>query len=203
MRAIVGALAGLVAATAIVAVVGNALGQQAFLAILIAGLVAGLLMRALASGAGSVYARGALAAAMTAVAAVAGPMAATQWFKAQSDRIAAPPKSVVAQSTDDEEETASGGGAAAAPIEVTPVSEAITGGAGVRPVTKTDTAAFELVSMAIGCLLAYQLGKGKPAATAASEEAAEGDGEAATVPPTDESAEPVAESAGADGDQPA
>lgn len=192
MRALIGAVVGLVVATLVVAFLGSALGQKAFLATIAAGLGAGLLMRSLAAGGGSIYAKGGLAALVTAAAAVAGPLAAEQWFRMQSKAIPAPPTStkVVSDETANE-----GDGVAAAEVPVQEAFSPTDGSTGPRfSATRGagDTQGLEIGSMVIGCLLAYQLGKGSaPKSSAEGEGEPVVDGEAPVT--TDDSAEPEAQ----------
>lgn len=184
MAALVGAVIGLVVATAVDAIGGVALGHNGYLAILLGGVAAGLVMRMLASGSGSIYAKGGLAALVTAVAAVAGPVVAAQWFQAKGASIASrgAPVAVVADADDAEvdvavEEVPDIIEPTAMPIGANPSSYTM-------PTGRTDFAAPDMICMVLGCLVAYQLGKGAAPAPPAEEvvegESAPTDGEPAT-----------------------
>lgn len=175
MRALVGALLGLAAGAAVVGALDVVQGGKAYWSVLIAGLLAGLLMRGVAGGGGSPYAKGALAAIATALAAIGGPIAATQWFASMSsastlDNVA------VSTPADDAADDADASTEAAEPLpEVVPTEATapLSTVAIKRPVANTSSAK-DLVCLIIGCLLAYQMGKGsqaKPAAEDADPEA--------------------------------
>lgn len=171
MRTFVATILGLVLATAAVALLGTALGQRAYLAALLAGLLAGGAMRVLASGAGSMYLRGGLAAAATVLAAIAGPIASAQWYTSQSNSMGAATVSRDANQQQAEEPVAPGrSGQSATAIAASAMRDVVvSGGSAAGATSRPGNAVWELASMAIGCLLAYQLGKGSPARPAEEE----------------------------------
>lgn len=176
MRALVGALVGLVVGAAIVGALDVAMNSKAFWSVLVAGLAAGVSMRSLAGGGGGSYAKGALAAIATALAAIGGPIAATQWFSSISK---ATPTAVVAnQSASDGEEADEGPAVSAPEVPVVLESEAPNPLSTVqlkRP-TASDTTVRDTICLVLGCLLAYQMGKGEAAKRASEvDEAAEGE----------------------------
>ena len=178
MRALVGALVGLVVGAAIVGALDVAMHSKAFWSVLLAGVAAGLSMRSLAGGGGGSYVKGALAAIATALAAIGGPIAATQWFTTISQ--AAPTSVAVEQAAGDDDQEASVDGAAAPAPEAPVIVES----EGVNPLstvqlkrpTASDSTIRDTICLVIGCLLAYEMGKGKAAASSPEgEQAAAGE----------------------------
>ncbi|QDT67986.1 hypothetical protein MalM25_08950 [Planctomycetes bacterium MalM25] len=182
MRALVGALIGLVVGAAIVA----ALGENAYWSVVLAGLVAGLSMRFFTGVSGFPYAKGALAAIATALAAIGGPVAATQWRSAATPVATLDDAKVVAEAEDETEGAATDDAADLEPMPEMAMDE------GLGPLStvnlkrpSADTKSMkDIACLVIGCLLAYQMGKGSEAKPANEDE-----------PPADDPTDP--------GDQPA
>lgn len=173
MRALIGAVVGLVVATALVAVAGSVLKHYSYLAILVGGIAAGLIMRMLASGSGSAYAKGALAALVAGVAAVAGQLALASWHQAQGAAIPKPSAKVISQAPKaDQTLDAEGEVIADIPVDTVALPDNIGSHSAFSvKASKQGDDTENVVCIALGCLLAYQLGKGATAAPAASEEA--------------------------------
>lgn len=188
MLALVGAVVGFVVATALVAVLGSYLGLYSYLAVLFAGIAAGLLMRMLASGSGSPYAKGALAALVTGVAAVSGQLALANWHQAQGAAIPKPSAKVMAESPNGDQATdAAGDGLDETAVEVAALPDNVgTPSAYSMPATGQGPDTENIVCMVLGCLLAYQLGKGTPAAAASEEADLGSESEAPAEGPADE-----------------
>lgn len=175
MRTLIGAVVGLAVATLLVALLGVPLKHYAYLGILAGGLAAGLLMKSFAGQSGSPYGRGALAALVTGLAAVLGPLLALQWYSMQRTKAPAPLENApaaVASADDDQPE--------ATDVEIP--EEPIAERQAPEPGTQTayspgrpDFSTPEVVCMVVGCLLAYQLGKGPESSPVADGQADEND----------------------------
>jgi hypothetical protein len=162
MRMAVGALLGLVLGTAIVAAIGLAFNNYAYAGSLAAGLLAGVLMRGLTGLGGAVYAKGALAAMATAAAAILGPFVQTQWFHSQFNNLQSTAPRIAIQSD------AEGDAEAETTTDETVVvtddrSRSMDNGALRAPLRAPDRDPFataDVACLVIGCLAAYQIGKG-------------------------------------------
>ncbi|QDV77489.1 hypothetical protein [Botrimarina mediterranea] len=175
MRMAVGALLGLIAGTAVVAAIGLAFNNFAYLGALVAGVLAGVLMRAVTGQGGPIYAKGALAAMATAAAAILGPFLQTQWFRAQVDAKAAIPTAVASRDADAD---APAGDPAAEGSDVaiddrSRMSDGIALGAPFRATEREPYVRADVACLVIGCLAAYQIGKGVQPATIEEEASVE------------------------------
>ncbi len=188
MRMAVGALLGLVLGTAAVAATGLAFNTYAFVGALIAGVLAGTVMRVIVGPGGAVYAKGALAAMATVAAAILGPFVQTQWFRAQATATAPAPISVVRQDDADAPKPVGEGDADIVPV-VDDRSAAFGSGAlggPLRAPSRDPFAMADVACLVIGCLAAYQIGKSE--APMSLGEDAEDDAphnEASPLPPVD------------------
>lgn len=160
MRLAVGALLCLIVATAAVAAIGLAFNNYAFLGALLAGLLAGLVMRAIVGRGGAVYAKGALAAMATVAATILGPFVQTQWFRAQANATApAPTRAVGQDAAIDQDAGVSGDVAADALAGRSAVFDNGPLGGPLRAPNRNPFALAEVACLVIGCLAAYQIGK--------------------------------------------
>lgn len=185
MRMIVGALLGLVLGTAVVAIFGIAIDRYAYLAALVAGLVAGVAMRSVVGPGGSIYAKGALAAIATVAATILGPMAEASWFRAQADaKTLNGAKVVVAESLEEESDVEVGEAVVIETEEAPALSEAGLK-APLRAPANNPFAAADVACLVIGCLAAYQIGKGEVPTVAEEEADAEAPSDAAAPPPAE------------------
>lgn len=190
MRALVGAVVGLVAGATIVGLLDVSMAGKAFWSVVVAGLAAGFAMRSLAGGSGSAYLKGALAAVATGLAAVGGPIAATQWFTSQSQAAPLQGEVIVEAVAEDDD------GPATDEIEVAVEEPLIIAAEPAGPLSNVslkrpganNSTVRDTVCLVIGCLLAYQMGKGEGATAPTSEEEA-GEGEAAADPGDEPAAE--------------
>lgn len=186
MRVMLGALLGFVVGSVLVGALGVAFDAYAYLAVLAGGVLAGVAMRAVAGSGGGMYARGAMAALAAGLAAVAGPLVATQWFQSQASAKPLVPKVVAAEGADEKEAADTGEAVELAPVEA--VEIAPVGATGrLRAPERNPFAVTDVVCLVIGCLAAYQIGKG-PEPMAVSDEDGEDEGQPApdtSVPPSD------------------
>ena len=160
MRMAVGALLGLVLGTVVVAAIGLAFNNYAYVGALAAGLLAGVLMRAVTGFGGPVYAKGALAAMATAAAAILGPFVQTQWFRSQVIASRPAPSTAVAQETEASAGVAADNNAA---VVLDDRSRAPAGAmlrAPLRAPSRDPFATADVACLVLGCLAAYQIGKG-------------------------------------------
>jgi hypothetical protein len=185
----VGALLGLILGTAAVAATGLAFNTYAFVGALIAGVLAGTVMRAVVGPGGAVYAKGALAAMATAAATILGPFVQTQWFRAQSNVTMQAPTNVVREADAASVEKPAGDGDAAV-TEVLDDRSAPFGsgplGGPLRAPNRDPFALADVACLVIGCLAAYQIGKSEGPVTGEGE--AEDDAphnEPSPLPPVD------------------
>lgn len=172
MRALVGAILGVLVGTLVVAGLGVAM-NNAFWSVLLAGLAAGVVMRMAAAEKGSTYLKGGLAAVATVLAAVIGPLVATEWFRASTNQMKPNPGAVAVAETDEEE---GDGSAAVVDIEVTErvdipgVGNSSGAGLGLSQPTANSFSPVEITCLVVGCLIAYLVGKGGgPPATATAD----------------------------------
>ncbi|TWT96185.1 hypothetical protein Pla108_32730 [Botrimarina colliarenosi] len=182
MRIVAGGVLGLVLGALVVATLGIVFDSRAYLAVLVAGVVAGVLMRIMAPD-GSAYAKGALAALVTALAAIAGPLVATQWFRSQGDvKPLNADKVVVVTEAEDEEgdfdvETDE--------IATTPVFNASQGVAPLRAPANNPFAVADVACLVFGCLIAYQIAKGPEVVVIDGDEPRAETNPAAEAPPVE------------------
>lgn len=187
MKVLTGALAGLVLGAAIVAGLTVAGVAKNYWPILVVAVVAGMAMSLIASSSRAKYLKGGLAALATAVAMIVGQMAAAQVLSKQATEIG--PATQSSKASVEELEAVEGADGEVAEIEETakvilPVSPRSIGGPAGAP-RAGDISTTDIAFFAVGCLIAYQLGKGKDAAEHAANDAAEtpasdpGDSEAA------------------------
>lgn len=164
-------------AVALIAGVGVS-SASAMWPVVVGGVLAGLAMRTLASGEGSPYARGGVAGLATALAAVIGPMVATQIIHAGftvTGKTPPPAAAEVADADPPAETTAQ-----AAPE---PVAAPLVPTSAVRPDTGAPAAApdpfqpMPVAMLVVGCLLAYQIGKGVGPGAGSDEDPQPSDGD--------------------------
>jgi hypothetical protein len=158
----VGALLGLILGTAVVAAIGLAFNNFAYAGALAAGLLAGVLMRALAGTGGPIYAKGALAAMATAAAAILGPFVQTQWFHSQLDNLK-PTKPIVIRQAEAAAEGDAEANASADETALAADDRSREGALLTAPLRAPDRDPFvpaDVACLVIGCLAAYQIGKG-------------------------------------------
>jgi hypothetical protein len=188
MRMAVGAVLGLAVGTAVVAAIGLTLNNYAYLGALAAGVLAGVLMRAVVGLGGPVYAKGALAAMATAAAAILGPFVQTQWFRTQID--ASRPAPTIVASRDVDADTDEGDAAAdTAAVAVDDRSRTPEGAVLNAPLRAPERDPFvpaDVACLVIGCLAAYQIGKGRLPETAEDDPNSEAPHNASSqLPPVD------------------
>ncbi|MEO0529760.1 MAG: hypothetical protein AAF266_04190 [Planctomycetota bacterium] len=193
MKVLAGALVGLVLGAAIVAGLTVAGVAKNYWPILVVAVVAGMAMGRIAAASRAKYLKGGLAALATAVAMIVGQMGAAQILSKQSVEIgpstvtagtpaadAGEAETDAAEVTEDIIETPE----VILPVSSPPPTGGMAGGA-------TDVSPMDIGFFAVGCLIAYQLGKGSDAAPATEEAAEASEGEAAAdagdAEPTDES----------------
>lgn len=171
MRTLLGVVVGMVLAAALVAAIGafGAVGQATW-TVIPAGLVVGLFARKMTAGDPPSYMRGALAAVATVGAMILGQMGAANLISKQAPVTGAAPKvAAVEQPADEGAEEAE---EAAAPTVVitpdTPKTQPV-GTIGMR--RQEEFPVKDAIMLAVGCLVAYQTGKG--AAAGSSEEDSE------------------------------
>lgn len=165
----IGAVLGLVLGTAVVAAIGLTLNNYAYVGALAAGLLAGVLMRAIAGLGGPVYAKGALAAMATAAAAILGPFVQTQWFRTQIDASRPAPTIVASRDADADADGEGDAAADATPVAVDDRSRTPQGAVLNAPLRAPDRDPFvpaDVACLVLGCLAAYQIGKGRQPETA-------------------------------------
>lgn len=159
MRTLFGALVGMLLGVALMAVITSAFNIQNYWPILLAGLIAGLAMRKLASDNHTSYLRGGLAALVTVLAMIGGPFVGAKLISQKAPSIT----KVESLVTDSGEETAKAGTDSV--LEATELSSmpAITNAKGVIGSPKGQENPLDVVLIVAGCLIAYQLGKGPEA----------------------------------------
>lgn len=163
MRTLLGGVVGLVLGAALIAALSVFTDVKSLWPVLPAGVLAGLAMRGLGTTNVSSYLRGAVAAAATAAAAVVGPMVAATWLTNQTGS-AAPVVARQAASDDAAESTATDGASEELEDDSQPdrLAAIPSGPQALR--TRVESPFGDLstiASLAFGCLIAYQLGKGK------------------------------------------
>ncbi|MEQ8848546.1 hypothetical protein [Botrimarina sp.] len=169
MRVILGGVVGFLLAAILIAALSTLPGIKTLWPVLPAGVLAGLAMRTLGAARVSTYLRGAVAAAATAVAAVVGPMLTAQWLTAQSSAPVTIQSNQAAAAPADEPQVAGDGAALPEPEPVVQLEQT---GPARQTVDDPFGAPLDIAWLAIGCLIAYQLGKGKESPYA-DEEAAD------------------------------
>lgn len=193
MRALLGTIVGLVLGGALVVVLGAFAGISAYWVIIPVGLVTGLAMKAVASSGKPSLVRGGLAAATTLLAMLGGQLVSAEVIKSRS-----PPKEMLAKVAKEKAANVEADGSGAAEPAVMPVLEdrranSVTGAAGSIGAPRSDYNVLDAVYLAVGALVAYQLGKGSESASTE----AELDGEPQSEGEPEDGAEPTSE------DQPA
>ncbi len=166
MRTLFGALIGVLLGGALIAVLTSSFDVQKAWPILLAGLVAGIAMRAFASDHHVSYLRGGLAALATVLAMICGPFVGAKMISQKAPSVA----KVVASTTDAVEEAVSTGEGDLEEAVGPPMPLAGPGQSkGVIGAPKGDMDPMEALFMAAGCLIAYQVGKGSEAASEETE----------------------------------
>lgn len=169
MRTLLGALVGLGLGSLLMAVLISQ-GMQSYWPIVLVGLIAGVTVRSFSKEGRGGYIGGGLAAIVTVVALVTGPLLATKVIAMQlpetpvkNDAVA-----VAADNANEESDTA------AAEVEEEPVVE--------ESATQVPRAlrygsprnqkfpVLDAIFLAVGCLVAYEIGKGKAKKSEAGEE---------------------------------
>lgn len=183
MRTLLGALVGLGLGSLLMAVLISQ-GIQSFWPILPVGLIAGLTVRSFSKNSRGGYVGGGLAAIVTVVALVTGPLLATKIIAMQTPKT--PPKNdvvaVVTETTDEEGNVVAT--AVEEPIAI-PVKSDVPGQMRYSTQMNQKFPVADAICLAIGCLIAYEIGKGK-AEKAEIEEDSSDDTPADDTAPTEE-----------------
>lgn len=162
MRTLLGVVVGGLLGGALIAILTSQLDVQKSWPILLAGLVAGIAMRLLASDDHASYLRGALAALATVLAMIGGPLVGAKLIS-QKTLSVANVVSTNSGSEDDAAATSEAGNDLEAKEPVMPSANLIRP-RGVIGAPQGDLNPMEAILMAAGCLIAYQIGKGSEAA---------------------------------------
>lgn len=160
MRALLGGIAGLIAGVAIVAGLSSFASVQDYWPVLVVGVVAGLIMKAMAAGPNASYFRGALAALATVAAMIGGQMAAAKVIQSKSASISPDALKNISVADDDGDSDEAAEPAAAPVIEEPIVTGEPMPAVAVNKVQQGDIKPIDIGFLVGGCLLAYQLGKG-------------------------------------------
>lgn len=161
MKVFIGALVGLLLGSAIVAGLTVAGVAKNYWPILVVAVVAGMAMSRIASGSRAKYVKGGLAAVATALAMIAGQIGAAQILSKQSVEIG-PMAASGSDATVVEEAAGDGAVTAEVPLAETEVILPVS----TQPPVGTmsgrggDISTTDIAFFAVGCLIAYSLGKG-------------------------------------------
>ncbi len=166
MRTLFGALVGALLGGAITAGLTSAYNVQAYWPVVLAGLVAGVAMRKLASNDHVSYLRGALAALATVLAMIGGPLVGAKLISQQKPTISKVETTAAAVEDATAKDSDEGGEVVEQEPPPTPILSQAKGSIGKQ----SDINPLDAILMAVGCLLAYQIGKGSELATVAAPE---------------------------------
>ncbi len=173
MRTLIGGIVGLALGSILLAVLMSQ-GIQSYWPILPVGLIAGLTVRSFAKNKHGGYAGGGLAAIATLLALLTGPLLAQKIIANQAPKTPANRPAAVAQAGEpgDEADAPAEAVATQEPLAV-PASDEVSTALRYRAQMKQKFPVWDAICLAIGCLIAYEVGKGKPSNTELAEDSEE------------------------------